>query len=132
MGKYPSPFYFLKHFKLKILNFTVSTGKEVLDYLKSLIKDKGGTFALGIIISGGIGLAYYKSEKRVKEYVEADNKRLQLELQECKEGRKTDKQEFFGSFKEVYNFTRELRTDYNEAEEISRKSAEEKNKNLKK
>lgn len=105
--------------------------QQTLDWLKLFIKDKGGVFILGGLIGGGIGFAYYKSEKIIKEYVVERNTELKQDLLECKRGRETDKQDFLNNMREVWYFSEQLKGGFKEAEISNRKEAENKAEVLK-
>lgn len=109
----------------------ISAIQGFLDWAKVFIKDKGGVLIAGFLIGGGIGFSYYKSEKRVKEYVELRNSQLEQDLKECKIGRETDKDDFLNNMKDVWFFSEQLKNGFQVAETQSRQQADEKSKKLK-
>lgn len=113
------------------MNTTYRTIREIVDYILTLLKDKGGTFIVGTVIGGGLGFSFYDAERTVRGYAESENKRLTKELVDCREGREKDRDGFFDTVREFYEFSESLRSGYKKAEINSREAAAEKEEKLK-
>lgn len=100
--------------------------QKFLDWVKVFIRDKGGVLITGFFIGLGIGYSFYKSEKRIKEYVENDNAQLQLVITQCEKGRRADKEDFLKNMKDLWYFSEQLKSGFKDVEKESREIAEKK------
>lgn len=100
--------------------------QKFLDWAKIFVRDKGGVLIAGFFIGISIGYSFYKSEKRIKEYVETTNRQLQLSIDQCQAGRIADKEDFLNNMREVWHFSEQLKNGFKDIEKESREIIEKK------
>lgn len=109
----------------------MNTVTDLLDWVKVQVRDKAGIFVLGVLMGATVVFPTYKSEERVKEYVEKENERLKKEVENCSESRKKDRDNFLKQMKELYHFQEQIKKGFQEAEHHSRALAEERKGTIK-